>query len=313
METEERLATSQQWLKWSVFATLWGLCFLTLVIITRNNGLHPPYKDLANYGAELRPLKNEIKGLSYTQRENNRPVYSVQFGDLRTENNNFGIFKTGLYKVVKIQDLELAFYRYTSAQVASTAAYNNGKSSGTPSRLDLGELGRAEPDRKTLGRAGTGGVRPAITIGIRPGLRKTTANVSTIVQNLSSLMRLQDDLRLAVDFSNASEILVNDFEYKVFCDGNPVCSVKSKRLMMDWDRPEATLRGHVIIKTADGDILESNYVKWDITNQRFTAIRGYVLSHNGARTIGSVICVDDKLNVVRKRTGLLGARSNENG
>jgi hypothetical protein len=276
----------QQWLKPSVFAALWGLCFLILIIVTRNNGLRPPYKDLANYGVELTPLKNEIRGLSYTRKENNRPVYSVQFGNLRTENNDFGIFKTALHKVIKVQDLELAFYRYTPTQVVSTSTCDNSKPSGAI-------------------YASSGSVYPATL--------KTTANVCTIIETVQRLMRPPNGWRLAVDFSNASEILVKDFEYKMFCDGHLSFSVRSRRLIVSSDQPEVILRGHVTIKAANGSTLESNYVTWDVTDQYFTAKGGYVLNRDGARTMGRNMRVDDKLNVVGEQTDLLGVRSNENG
>jgi hypothetical protein len=126
-------------------------------------------------------------------------------------------------------------------------------------------------------------------------------------------MTPQDGWRFAVDFSNASEILIDDFAYKTFRDGNLTFSVQSKKLTASFNKPEVILRGHVIIKNSDGSILESNYVKWDIEHRYFTISKGYVLNRNGARTFGKNIRIDDKLNIVRERIGDLGARSNENG
>jgi len=53
---------------------------------------------------------------------NKKPVYSLAFDELISENNNLGIFKTGLFKVVKIASLELKFYQYTTGENKNTEA-----------------------------------------------------------------------------------------------------------------------------------------------------------------------------------------------
>lgn len=280
MENGDRRAPSQQqWLKWPLFATSWCLCLLILIFFATNNGLHRPCDDSANQGLDFRPLRNEIKGFSYTYKECNRPVYSVRVAHLRAENNNFGIFKTGLHKVIKIQDLQLAFHRYTTAQVASTPTCSDNKSSDTV-------------------LAGSRDIYPASVIDICSGHRKTDANVRTVVETARRLLQRKDRWRLDVDFSNASEILINNFEYRVFCDENPSLSVRSARLMVGSDQPEIILRGHVRIEAPDGSTLESNYVRWDVANQRFTAKGGYVLNRNGNKKTGKDICVNAQLNQV---------------
>lgn len=279
MGNKDRSAMSQQWPKRFAFATLWGVCFLILLIVARNIGLPSPCKDLAKYGLDFKPAKNEIQGLSYTYKENSRPVYSVQVSNLRTENNNFGIFKTGLHKVVKIQDLQLAFHRYTCGRMASAQTDSCSKSSNVAS-------------------TGSGDIYSANLTEIYPASGKGTANVRTIVETARRLLQPKKGWRFDIDFSNTSEILVSNFEYKVFCDQNPSFSLQSKRLMVSSDQPGVTLRGHVTIKAADGSTLESNYVQWDVVNQYFTAKGGYVLNRNGTNKIGKNISVNAQLNEI---------------
>lgn len=278
MEFGSRPAASHnQWLTWSILTAAWVLCILVLIIVTRNTGLPTPCKDLANNELDFKPAKNELKDLSYTYNENNRPVYSVRCSNLRTENNNFGIFKTGLHKIIKIQNLQLAFHPYATAQLASTPTRNNSES------------------RDALSRSAEG-IDLANVCEKCPASDKRTVNVSTIVETLRRLLQTKKGWHLDIDFSNTSEILVNGFEYKIFSDENHSSSVQSKRLMMSSDQSAVTLRGHVTIKAADGSTLESNYVQWDIANQSFTAQGGYVLNRNGTQKIGKKICVDNQLN-----------------
>jgi hypothetical protein len=234
---------------------------------------------LANYGLDFEPAKNEIQGLSYTYKENNRPVYSVQFADLRTENNDFGIFKTALHKVVKIQDLQLAFHRYTCGRMASVQTDSSSKSSNVAS-------------------TGSGDIYSANLTEIYPASGKGTPNVRTIVETARRLLQPKKGWRFDIDFSNASEILVNGFQYKIFSDENRSLSVQSKRLMVSSDQPGVILRGHVTIKAADGSTLESNYVQWDVVNEYFTAKGSYVLNRDGAKKIGKNISVNAQLDQI---------------
>ncbi|MHC4572164.1 MAG: hypothetical protein ACYS0C_08830 [Planctomycetota bacterium] len=108
----------RQWLKWVFLASLWLLSFLILIVVSANNELNTLYSDVVSRAAvELRPPKNQMGALSYIRwdpNENYRPVYSICFKNLLVENNNLGIFKTALHKVVKIRDLQLRFFRYSS-------------------------------------------------------------------------------------------------------------------------------------------------------------------------------------------------------
>lgn len=71
------------------------------------------------------------------------------------------------------------------------------------------------------------------------------------------------------------------------------------------------MRGHVIIKTADGSTLESNRVKWDIENQLFTVKGIYVINHNGVKSIGRNICVDAQLNSIKAQHAKFKQKENQ--
>jgi lipopolysaccharide assembly outer membrane protein LptD (OstA) len=102
-----------------------------------------------------------------------------------------------------------------------------------------------------------------------------------------------------IDLSNVSEVRINNFDYQVFYEDDLFLSIQSKRAMASYKHSGIVLRGHVIIKTADGSTLESNYVKWDIENQHFTVNGIYVINRNGVKTTGRNISVDAQLNNVK--------------
>jgi len=250
---------SSQWLKWIVLSTLWIFSFLILIIISANNELNTLYDDALSHASELRAPKNQIGALSYIRwdpEQNYRPVYSVCFKNLLAENSNLGIFKTALHKVVKIQDLQLKFFQYSSHSPLIL-------SDTFPVLKDI------LPDAK--------------------GLRK-------LVEWMKSRSK-----GWAVNFvlGNVSEVRVKNFDYKIFYDDDLFFAVQSKRATASYRHSGIVLRGHVIITTADGSTLETNYVKWDIENQLFTAKGIYVINRNGVKTAGRNICVNTELNDIK--------------
>lgn len=242
---------------------LWTLSFLILIIFAGNNELNTLYSDFVNCGPELRPPKNQLGAVSYIRwdpKENHRPVCSMCFKNLRTENNKLGIFKTALHKVVKIRDLKLEFYQYSSGKTTATA---------TPDIYPV--TGGTIADAKAL-----------------------------IKQIMHKLINPGDGWRVnSIDFGNVSEVRINNFNYKVLYDDELFFAVRSKRAMVSYKHSGVVLRGHVTIKTADGSTLESNYVKWDIKKQHFSVNGIYVLNRDGVKTTGRDICVDTQLKSVK--------------
>lgn len=242
---------------------LWTLSFLILIIFAGTNELNTLYSDFVNCGPELRPPRNQLGAISYIRwdpEENHRPVYSVCFKNLRAENNKLGIFKTALHKVVKIRDLTLESYQYSSGKTTATT---------TPDIYPVYEETIA--DAKAL-----------------------------IKQILYKLINPMDGWRVRnIDFGNVSEVHINNFDYKVLYDDELFFAIQSKRATASYKHSGVVLRGHVTIKTADGSTLESNYIKWDIKKQHFSVNGIYVLNRDGVKTTGRDICVNAQLKSVK--------------
>lgn len=275
MGTRPIISKSSPWLKRSLFFVLWILSFLILIVVSTNNELNTHYTGLENHEPNFRPIKNQLGAVSYTRcdpKENYRPIYSVCFKNLRVENNKLGIFKTALHKVLKIRDLKFEFYQYSSGKTTATAT----------------------PD-------------------IYPVCEETIADVRALIrQILHKLVNPMDGWRVNnIDLGNVSEVRINNFDYKMLYDDKLFFTVQSKRAIVSYKHSGVVLRGHVIIKTANGSTLESNYVKWDIENQHFTVNGVYAINCNGVKTTGRNISVDAQLNSVEAQNAKVKRKENQ--
>ena len=249
------------WLKWGVLLISWTLSVLILIIVAGNNELSTLYPDLASPGPNPQPRKNQIGGFGYGRwdpEKNYRPICSVHFENLCTENNKLGFFKTALHKVVKIRDLELKFYRYNSNKVTSA---------DTPDIFPV-------PEDMTT---------------------DTRALVKRIMRRLANPV---DGWRVNIDLGNISEVRVNNLDYRVFHDGDLLFATQSKRAMVSYEHSDVVLHGHAKITVADGSTLESNHITWDVKKQHFSVKGVYVLNRGGTITTGKGICVDIQLKRV---------------
>jgi len=257
-----------------VLLTAWTLSFLSFIIVTRNNELNKLYNKAAGPETGFIGPKNQTGALSYWRCEpkaNGRLIHSVDLKNLRAENNNLGIFRTALHKIVKIQSLELEFHRYTSDDVTA-----NKKLRTSPIPEDLTADSRA------------------LIETIDKLLRRTD---EWRINNL--------------DVGGVSEVSINNFGYKLFYDDELFFRVESKRAMVSYKYSGLVLRGHAKISIADGSTLESNYIEWDVKNQHFTVDGGYVLNRGGRVTIGKDICVDAQLNSVEAQNAKVKRKENQ--
>ncbi len=248
--------------KWIFLSAFWILSFLILIVVSFNNGLNTSNNKVLIDGSQFKLPKNQVGTFSCFRqdpKENYRPVHSVSFENLLVENNNLGFFKTALHKVVKIRDFELKFYHYTSPEVTAST---------------IPDIYLINEDITTDSRA----------------------LFSKITHKLTNPM---DGWRVNVDLSNISELRVNNFDYKVFYDGDLFFAIQSKRATASYKHSGIVLRGHVTIKTGDGSTLESNYVEWDVKKQHFNVNGVYVLNRGGIVTTGKDICVDAQLKSVK--------------
>jgi len=279
MFTGPIISKSGRCFKWVVFLTLWGLSFAALLILCRNKGFDTIYNESARYETELKVRKNQTGRLNWMLRgpENDgRAVYFFYCRNFLVGNSRLGIFKTALHKAVKIWDLRLRYYQYTTNKIKPVAQSISSKPS----------------DRA---RAGSGALNRD-SISVVPGDAGTSVQLLTEV--FDKLAKQQNGWRIGIDLSNVSEVLVDDFSYQVFRDNALFLSVQSKKAIASYRHCWLVLCGHVTIKTAKGNTLESNRVRWDVVNKRFTADGIYVLNCNGVKTVGRKVSVDVLLNPV---------------
>jgi hypothetical protein len=121
-------------------------------------------------------------------------------------------------------------------------------------------------------------------------LIKETAGILTYPSNRYSVANL--------NFTNVSEVRVNNFDCRFLYEDAPVLSVHCRRATASYRDSDIELHGHVIIKTRDGATLESNYVKWDVRNKIFKVNSLYAMNRNGAVKTGRNACFDFTLNEV---------------
>jgi len=266
MDRERIIFKPDPWTKWAPLPVSWMLSFLILIVVFSESDLNLLYDEAASHEPELRPLKNEVRGLSYIRwdtQENYRPLYSVYFENLRVENNNLGVFKTALHKVVKIRGLELALYRHTSPAATSAS---------TPDVYSVyGDLS-----------TGTG-----------------ASILARIKELLPTLTAPRRGWRIGnIHVGNVSEVCVDDFDYRVLGDDDVYFGVQSSRAMVSYRWSDILLRGRVKIRIADGSTLESNYIKWDVKKRHFSVKGVYVLNRGGTVTTGKGICLDAQFNNV---------------
>jgi len=275
MVKQEVIHESRRLIKWSVFLVSWILSVLILgiVIFSGISGSGTLYNDTINIGYNLRPPRNQIGAFSYRRwdpNENNRPVFSVYFEDFRSENNRFGLFKTALHKIVKIQDLELNIYKYNADEIPSEA---------TPDIHFISE--DIAGDTTTL-------VKNIMRRLITPGNEWRINNI---------------------DLSNVTEVRINNFNYQVFHENDLLFATESKKATVSNKHSYILLKGHAKITVADVGTLESNYVKWEVQKQQFRVSGVYVLNRHGVMTTGKGICVDSQLNIMGAQSAKAERRS----
>ena len=129
----------------------------------------------------------------------------------------------------------------------------------------------------------------------------TTSDIRALIKEvMRKLINPMDGCRVNnINLGNVSEVHINNFDYKVLYDDELFFAIRSKRATASYKHSGVVLRGHVTIKTADGDTLESNYVKWDIKKQHFSVNGVYVINRDGIVTTGKDICVDAQLKSIK--------------
>lgn len=272
-------------LKYGIFSIAWILSIYLLFVFSANNGLNTLYYRTESHDFDLTLPRNQIGALSYIRRdprENSRPIYSIHFNKLLAENNHLGIFKTGLHKVVKIQGLRLRFYQYRPPEDKPAA------------RPDLNKS-------PTIVRVNSSKSDTTKMANIPIVLEDIDTDVQALIKFVGNLIKPRSGWRVNIDIGNVSEVLVNDFDYQVFRDGDLFLAIESKRAIASYKHSALLLRGHVTITAADGSTLECNHAEWYTKKEQFKIDGIYVLNRNGVKTMGKDICVDAQLNLAGAR------------
>jgi len=188
----------------------------------------------------------------------------MHFDSLHAENGSLGIFKTGSYKIVKIQGLRLELARYLSESQLSL-----------PQGLErLSEI-----------------LSPRASINSR----------NSPLDIVRQLISRSNGWTLDVDLSNTSEIRVNNFDYRIFDNNKPNLAVHSRLAVFSSDWPEILLRGHVTITAADGSTLQCNRIRWNAEKQIFSTDDRYLLNRCGEEITGKGIRVDARLKKTEEK------------
>ena len=261
--------------KWWFLALSWtlaaGLCLVDLT-----NDDHSSRAGSRGESVQQSLGRNEIEGFHFVhydpdEQESN---FSISFKRLRSQNAPLGTFRTALFKVVTIEDLQLCYHQNNSLADSSndTAAISGLENPFFPGINFSGDDYAEQSNYLQDYLCSRGG----------PG---------------------EDDYVQLIlpDMSNAVETNIKRFKYELFRMGQPVLAVQSKRAFVSYRNPQIMiLRGHVIISVGQ-NTLESNYIEWDMVERKFIAAESYLLTRNGIKTTGRGTGFDVGLNPFKQK------------
>ncbi|NLH18269.1 MAG: hypothetical protein GX455_16975 [Phycisphaerae bacterium] len=197
-----------------------------------------------------------------------RPLYAISLADITADSGSVFVFKTGLFKTIQVHSLRLRRYVYESDD------------SSTPTTM------RSSPYAD-----------PA-------GILQDLKVVEDLVSGQQEKIRLGQGIELRVerpDFSDASQVIVDDFDYRVLVEGHSSLAIVSKRAVASYEESGILLRGGVTITANDGATLRANRVRWDPKRGSFTVEGNFLLSRGDSQTAGRAICLDEQLHKYQDR------------
>jgi hypothetical protein len=211
-----------------------------------------------------RVADNEIGQFHLIQYDSNSgPLYAMGFTHLKVSNGEAGAFHTALYKTIQIQDLYIRSYKNSDIK---------------------------EPGQKNISLP----FDP-------PAFRGASGNIHDYIQMLLEQKKHEHksyELH-TIDVSNAMQICVDNFQYKILnADNHLHFSLECRKASFSYGSDDIFLRGHVILTASDGRRLESNRIKWDVRKHLFRVEGMYVLQAREHKQRGKEIWVNEQLNIV---------------
>jgi len=188
--------------------------------------------------------------------------YRVMFDNLCAENSVAGVFRTASGKHVRIDNLQVAFYR-----------------PGPPLSPDSSDCVRLR-DFYDLFSPRRHGRLEACRLGILDEFGADAADWSA-----------------RLDLANATEVQIRSLDWRVGDGAATSLRVQCRHARLRGDTPYITLRGHVIVQT-HGATLESNHIEMSVRDECFVVRGRYLLTRRGRREAGFGACFDRALKPV---------------
>lgn len=252
--------------KYAALGAGWILC-LWLLLSGSDAHDHPSFSSTSAGHVKFNCRKNHLGATSLIRRDpslNGRVVSVVSFRSLTTESGDLGIFKTALQRTVVLKGLTVVL-------------------KGLKVDVPMLESTNSQSHEKPVSIFGH---------------NSTQDYLGELADKLRSIIKSKGDynFRLNVDFSNISKILIVGFQSNHFVDQVLKLSIQSKIAETSHEESGLVLRGHVLIKTNSGRVLECNRIVWDVKEEIFKVNGVYALSRNGIIETGKDVCLDMNLD-----------------
>ena len=196
---------------------------------------------------------------------NTPPQFHLRFDNLAVEQSKAGLFKTGLCKSARIDQLQVKLHHRTPANTAS------------------------RPVRSSSTRYLISGIN-------LHDLRDATAVWQTVVYEMKHYGVV--DCSLFIDVSNLVAVRVAGLDWALYRDGGLVFALTSKQAVLSHTAAEILLRGCVTVTTGSGDTLTSNHLTWNLEDGSLHVPGRYMLNRNGHLFQGTGIRCNQNLHVI---------------
>lgn len=246
---------------------LWAGGFYTLLVLRAPDALEmeTPTPGIPAPSSGDTSACGPIRYIKRDPQHANRLQFSVSLEGMTVTPGNLGFFKTGLFKTVQVRSLQVRRYEYESDP-------------GTPGPGTI-------PEETALRALALG--HPEWVNGAFVGDQEP--------------FRLGQGMEIRVDrpdVSDAGQIVVENFDYRIVCEGRPRLSIACKRAMASWDQSGILLRGGVVVTAADGGTVRSNRIRWIPRDRVFSVEDNFLLTAGPTRIAGKSIYLDEQLHII---------------